>query len=62
MNIEEWRQIENYENYEISNLGNVRNIKSKKLIKGLTGHSNYLHVNLYKNDIMKSIKIHKLVI
>ena len=72
---EMWRDISDYEDgYQISNLGNVRSkdryIKYKtgqiKFVKGQTmklslDSHGYYKVNLRKNNIFKTFRVHKLV-
>lgn len=57
---EVWKNIKGYENlYEVSNFGNVRN-KNKKQIKQ-SDNKGYLCVELYKNNIRKHYRVHRLV-
>ncbi len=59
---EEFKDIENYEGlYKISNFGRVYSVKSGKFLKPQKHKDNYLLVNLYKNEKMKTYKIHRLV-
>ena len=58
---ETFRIIKGFENYSVSNLGNVMNNKTGKILKpGLNDHG-YYNVNLYKDIIPFSKRIHKLV-
>ena len=58
--IEEFRVVPGYEGlYEVSNLGKVR--RNGKILKPSKNNWGYLRVNLYKNGIMKSAYIHRLV-
>lgn len=59
LSFEEFRDIKNYENYEVSNLGRIR--RNGKILKPSKTTTGYLRVNLYKNGIMKSAYIHRLV-
>ena len=61
MNIEVWKSIENFNNYEISTFGNVRNIKTNQKLKPYLDYPGYLNITLSKNNIKKSLKIHRLV-
>ena len=62
--IEEWKDIIGYEGlYQISNFGNVKSLKysKSKFLKGAVNNCGYRQVNLCKNSIVKSFKIHQLV-
>jgi len=59
--MEEYKQIIDFDNYEVSNLGNVRNIKTGRILKVSDDNNGYLKFNLWKNNKMKTKKIHKLV-
>lgn len=71
---EEWRRIFGYEDYEISNLGRVRSWRIKgrttkpvttpRLLKfAMCGSGRrYQAVKLYKNNIGKSHRVHRLVL
>lgn len=58
-----WKDIKGYEGlYQISNLGEVRSLfRYKKKLKPCKNNIGYEYVNLYKNNKMKRITIHKLV-
>lgn len=59
-----WKNIPDYEgHYIVSNLGNVKSIKFNKEItlKQANDAYGYKHLTLFKNGIMKTIKVHKLV-
>ena len=59
---EEWKDIKGYENlYQVSNLGRIKNLKTNKTLKALIKKDGYARVNLYKNDEMNSIRIHRIV-
>ena len=58
--MEEWRKIEGFENYEVSNLGNIRNKKGQNKKKCLS-NSNYLFIDLWKNNTRIHFYIHRLV-
>ena len=55
-----WKIIPDYPNYKISNLGRVVNIKKNKLMT-ITKHNHYCWVKLSRDNIPKSIRIHRLV-
>lgn len=57
-----WRSIPNYEGlYEISNFGRVKSLKRNIIRKAHPDGSGYLKIDLYKNNIQKTFKIHRLV-
>ena len=60
---EVWKKVENYPNYYVSNLGRVKSLfhGKERLLSPREEWNGRLFVNLYKNGIMKSIKIHRLV-
>lgn len=59
--MEIWKDIVEYEGlYQISNYGNVKN-KHNKLLKLRKDKNGYLIAYLYKNNIMKCKKTHRLV-
>jgi len=64
---EEWKIIEGFEDYEISNLGRVKRVipdKWNHKCKILEQHfdkTNYIYVNLTKNNITKHKYIHRLM-
>ncbi len=76
MEKEIWKNIIGYEEmYLISNLGNVKSLSRKfytnnggsittkeRILKKQKDRKGYEYVNLYKNNKMKSIKIHRLVL
>ena len=58
---EKWESINGYENYEISDHGNVKNITTNKILKPSIDSVGYYHVDLYKNKIKTTSRIHRLV-
>ncbi len=60
---EVWKDVKGYEGlYQVSNLGKVRSLfRYKKRLKPCKSNIGYEYVNLYKNNKMKRISIHKLV-
>ena len=59
-----WATIKGYEGlYEVSNHGNVRSLKYGKIryLKPANNGNGYYFVNLSKNGIVKSFKVHRLV-
>ena len=58
---EEFRIIKGFENYLVSNLGRVRNNTTDRILKPQIVNHGYYYVNLYKDRILFSKKIHKLV-
>ena len=65
--MEEWRDIEGYEGlYQISNLGRVKSFpnckrKTTRILKQKKDNNGYVLVNLYKNKVMKTYLLHRLV-
>ena len=59
--MEEFKKIDGYDNYEISNLGNVRNTDTGRILKTCKNSDGYYHLNLNKNGITKTLKIHRLI-
>ena len=61
LNVEVFREIENYDNYAVSSFGRVKNTKTGRILKaGLDSHG-YLTVNLCEDGVVKNHKIHRLV-
>ena len=62
-----WKDIEGFEGlYKVSNLGNVKSLNyrrtgKERILKGRKDGNGYLLVNLSKNNIIKTHKIHRLV-
>jgi hypothetical protein len=56
-----WKQIKNYENYSVSTLGQVRNDTTGKILKGHPCRIGYIKISLYKNEIKKTLYLHRLV-
>ena len=67
METEVWRDIKGYEGlYQVSNLGNVKSLNYNKtgkehIMKLVKNKYGYLNINLYKNNIYKLYKVHRLV-
>jgi len=65
--MEVWKDIPNYEGmYQVSDLGRVKSLKRKgckndKILKNNTDNYGYLNVNLSKNKVLKTFKVHKIV-
>ena len=61
LNVEVFREIENYDNYAVSSFGRVKNTKTGRILKaGLDSHG-YLTVNLCEDGVKKIHRIHRLV-
>jgi len=63
---ETWEDIKGYEGlYQISNLGRVKSLpkfyQGEKILKSREDKYGYLYINLIKNKVKKSYKIHRLV-
>lgn len=56
-----WKTIIDYPQYEISNFGNIKSNYKNKLLKGQKDKDGYFQVNLYKDKIGKTHKVHRLV-
>ena len=57
-----WKDIEGYEGlYQVSNIGRVKNIKRNKIIPNRKDKNGYLKINLWKNNKMKTYKVHRLI-
>lgn len=64
--MEVWKTIKGYENYQVSNTGLVRSLNYKRLgfvkvLKFRPTYKGYIKAPLTKNNITKSIFIHRLV-
>ena len=67
--MEEWKTVivngEVYNNYMVSNLGNVKSLKGRygkeTILKPMKNKSNYLRVDLRKDEKRKMCLIHRLV-
>lgn len=61
-----WKTIIDFEDYQVSNFGRVKSLNYKRSGKeGILTQSNingYLSVNLYKNKIPSTPKVHRLVV
>ena len=59
---EVWKDIEGYEGlYQVSNLGRVKRVKTDRILKGCKDKGGYLVIGLYKNNVMSTKTIHRLV-
>lgn len=47
--------------YQISNQGRVKNIKTGKILKARFDDKGYYRINLYNNNKVKIIRVHRLV-
>lgn len=60
--LEFWRDVKGYKGlYQVNNIGQVKSLKSNKILKPIKDKFGYLRVNLYRNNKMKTFKIHRLV-
>jgi hypothetical protein len=55
-----WREIDDYD-YSASNFGRIKSIKTGRILKPRKDKDEYLRVNLYKDGIQKTLKVHRLV-
>ena len=62
-----WRDIKNYEGlYQVSNLGRVKSLNYRhtgreQILKPIKYNNDYLRINLWKNNKMKTHTIHRIV-
>ena len=62
-----WKDIDGYEGlYEVSNLGRIKSLRDKngnreKILKTIKDKDGYLKINLWKEDKMKTFRVHRLV-
>lgn len=57
-----WKDIEDYEGlYQVSNFGRVKRVETGRILKGSKEPIGYLRVNISKNGIESTKKIHRLV-
>ena len=64
MKKEYWKPVVGYEgHYQVSNFGRVKSIKfgKERILKPKKNKFGYLCINLYKNNIKKEYKVHRLV-
>ena len=66
--MEEWRDIKGYEGlYQVSNLGRIKSLKSNygrpriKILKLKKRKDGYIEINLHKNGVIKTFRVHQLV-
>lgn len=57
-----WKIYPNNNNYECSSEGEVRNIKTKRILKLKTRSDGYQQVNLYKDGIATSKRVHRMIL
>lgn len=57
---EEWRVIKGFPLYQISNMGRVKT--EKQLLKTSKNNHGYCRVSLYNAGVMKSCRVHRLVL
>lgn len=57
-----WKDINGYEGiYQINSDGQILSLNTNRILKPHSDKDGYLLVNLYKNKIQKSFKVHRLV-
>jgi len=59
--MEHFRKIKGYPNYSVSDYGRIRNDKTGRILKPQKNTCGYLQVDLHKNGVRKSQKVHRLV-
>ena len=57
-----WKIYPNNNNYECSSEGEVRNVKTKRILKLKTRSDGYQQVNLYKDGIATSKRVHRMIL
>lgn len=61
--MENWKPVPSYEElYEVSDHGNVKSLRLNRLLKPSKTTTGYRKIELYKNGVCKSFKIHRLVL
>ena len=59
---ENWRDVVGYKGlYKVSNLGNVKNCLSGRILKSSNDNDGYKQIQLCKNGVRKTYKIHRIV-
>lgn len=67
---EQWKSVKGFEDYEVSNLGRVKSLerldsrghrRKEKLLKPQKNSDNYLFIRLYKNRVVETFRINRLV-
>jgi hypothetical protein len=61
MAVEEWRIVAGFDNYEVSNTGLIRNRSTGDELRQRTDRAGYYRVNLHRDGMQKTKRIHKLV-
>lgn len=57
-----WKDIKDYEGlYQVSNLGRVKRVTTGRVLKALKHKGGYSMVTIYKNNVMSTKTIHRLV-
>lgn len=57
-----WLPVRGYEGiYIVSNLGNIFSLRRNKILRGRKGHRGYKQVNLCKNGVLTTHRVHRLV-
>jgi hypothetical protein len=61
--MEEWKAIEDFQDYKVSSLGRVKSLKfgKEQILKPVLNSNGYLYINLCKDGIQKTVKVHRLV-
>ena len=61
LNVEVFREIENYDNYAVSSFGRVKNTKTGRILKAGLNSNGYFIVMLSEDAIKKTHQVHRLV-
>jgi NUMOD4 motif/HNH endonuclease len=58
---EEWRVIQDFTRYAVSDRGQVKNLITDRILKQRNSTHGYHYVFLYRKDLKKNMRIHRLV-
>lgn len=57
-----WKDIKGYDGlYQVSNFGRIKRVTTGRILKGSKDSIGYIRVNLHKNNIPSTEKVHRLV-
>jgi hypothetical protein len=59
--IEEWKQVQDFPLYEVSSMGRFRNRSTGQYIGGTTVHNGYLHIGLMREGKQHTKLAHRIV-
>jgi hypothetical protein len=58
---EEWRVIQEFSRYAVSDRGQIKNLITDRILKPTKQINGYHYVFLYRKDLKKNMRIHRLV-